>query len=219
MGLDDRDYMRERGRGQHGTRWNDRKARVEQDGAWFSEKNRGFDYQKGRAAPPRYRANWMSFVTAGLSILLVALPMYGAAKRSGYMPDFAPAKPFPESGSVTVSPLLEHRRIRSRMKITTAEANALVQLYEPETNRHLLSIYVAANDSIEVPVPSGTFRVRLIEGQTWHGPKLYFGSNTSYETVAELMSFTAARVNGVDLHRTPNGNLPTRMMITNPEPI
>ncbi|MBF5067138.1 hypothetical protein G6O45_28440, partial [Salmonella enterica subsp. enterica serovar Istanbul] len=73
--------------------------------------------------------------------------------------------------------------------IVTSEANAVVQLFDPDTNNHALSIYVAANSRVTVPVPSATYRMRLIEGQNWHGTTRYFGPNTSYETVAELMTF------------------------------
>src|SRR3546814_3144844 len=62
------------------------------------------------------------------------------------------------------------------------------------------------------PVPLGTFRLRLIEGQKWHGPVRYFGSNTSYETAAELMIFAPRAGHIIDLHRRPDGNLKTRMM-------
>lgn len=63
-----------------------------------------------------------------------------------------------------------------------------------------------------LPVPAGTYRVRLIEGRKWHGAKRYFGANTSYETVAKLIEFTPARGHIIDLHRRPRGNLETRMM-------
>ncbi|MFX7926573.1 hypothetical protein ABTK22_19720, partial [Acinetobacter baumannii] len=73
------------------------------------------------------------------------------------------------------------------------------------------------NDRIRVPVPQGTFRLRLIEGQKWHGPVRYFGSNTSYETAAELMIFAPRAGHIIDLHRRPDGNLKTRMMLSRPE--
>ncbi|WP_256580406.1 hypothetical protein, partial [Pseudomonas sp. GP01-A4] len=54
---------------------------------------------------------------------------------------------------------------RSSLTIVTSEANAVVQLFDPDTNNHALSIYVAANSRVTVPVPSATYRMRLIEGQ------------------------------------------------------
>jgi len=57
MGIDDRDYMRGRyreRRGLWGTRWNDRKSRVEQDGAWFAAKT--------VSAPVRIDPHWTDII-------------------------------------------------------------------------------------------------------------------------------------------------------------
>lgn len=62
MGIDDRDYMRERYRARSGaTKWNDRAWRVE--GTWFDPINRAHDYQrghfKGGGPPVRVRLRWL----------------------------------------------------------------------------------------------------------------------------------------------------------------
>ena len=212
MGLDDRDYMRERYRGRtNGTVWNDRKGRVE--GAWFDPKHEGSTRQRGG------RGAVLRFLPLGLSALLILIPMYADAQRSGWIPDFAKSQPFPESGSVTVASWIRPADVTSLLTVETRAANAVVQLVDPNTNRHVISIYVAANDRIRVPVPGGTFRMRLIEGQKWHGRQRYFGPSTSYETIAELMSFDARSGHIIDLHRRPDGNLKTRMMVTRPSPL
>src|SRR3546814_8642902 len=76
--------------------------------------------------------------------------------------------PFPESGSVTVASWAMHEPVSSFLTVETADSNAVVQLIDPTTGRHAISIYVSKNDRIRVPVPQGTFRLRLIEGQKWH---------------------------------------------------
>lgn len=210
MGLDDRDYMRERHRARaKETRWNDRAGRVE--GAWF-------DYQRGRFGGARSNfggmLRWLPFA---LSLLLIAIPFYGEAQRAGWLPDGTAAIPFPESGSVTVAEGATRKRITSFLTVKTADANVVVQFYDPASGRHVISVYVSKNDRIRVPVPQGTFRMRLIEGQKWHGPARYFGSNTSYETVADLMTFGSRTGHIIDLHRRPEGNLKTRMMLVRPE--
>ena len=58
--------------------------------------------------------------------------------------------------------------------------------------------------------------MRLIEGQKWHGTTRYFGPNTSYETVAELMTFEPRSGHIIDLHRRPGGNLKTQLMLSRP---
>lgn len=217
MGLDDRDYMRERYRDRvKKIRWNDRAGRVE--GAWFGPVNRSFDYQHGRFGGQRGNAGrtlrWLPFA---LSLLLIAIPLLGEAQRAGWLPDGAAAMPFPESGSVTVADQVTRKNISSFLTVETADANAVVQLYDPASGRHVISVYVSKNDRIRVPVPQGTFRMRLIEGRKWYGPARFFGSNTSYETVAELMVFRPRTGHVIDLHRRPDGNLKTRVMLTRPE--
>src|SRR3546814_8090198 len=96
MGIDDRDYMRERQRARSGsTRWNDRAGRVE--GAWFDPAIRSFDYQRGRWRGSR-RSSPVRYIPFALSLLLILIPLYGEAQRAGWLPDREAAMPFPESG-------------------------------------------------------------------------------------------------------------------------
>lgn len=105
------------------------------------------------------------------------------------------------------------------MSVKTDEANAVIQLFVRETDRHVISVYVRRHDSVVVPVPPGTYRMKLIEGDKWHGPVRYFGPSTNYETVAIPMVFTQEKGSGIDLHRSPTGNLYTAINIRNPEPL
>lgn len=221
MGLEDREYMRERRRAEArlgSASWVDQKGRVEIGGLWFGAGERGWDYQKGRyrSANGARTAQWIIWF---LSALLVVVPMIGAAKRSGWLPDLRPGIPFPVSGSVTVSPTLDVAQVTSWLTVRTSEANAVVQLLDPATDRHILSVYARKNDLVRVPAPSGTFRVRLLEGQRWHGSVRFFGPNTSFETFVQPMTFPPGVGHVIDLRRRPDGNLPTRMMIGAPEPI
>lgn len=197
MGLADRDYMRARARSRGHART-----------------------QASRHAAGRDRIVAIARVAIPVLCLLTYLvPMYGYMKRGGWMPDWKPALPFPESGSVTVARDLSRKRVSSHLAVQTSDANAVVQLFDPDTGDHALSIYVAGNDRVEVPVPRGTWRVRLVEGSKWHGPADYFGPNTSYETVVNLMTFDKGWHHRIDLRRRPDGNLPTRLMVSGPEPL
>ncbi|WP_235516796.1 hypothetical protein [Sphingomonas sp. Leaf28] len=116
MGIDDRDYMRERYRDRQrkasGTIiWNDRKARVEQPHDKHGKAvplgsdtaSRGFDYQKNRHRPKQHAQThpmqkWI-FLLCAMPILI---PAYREAKRSGWFPDRVAELPFPASGTVTV---------------------------------------------------------------------------------------------------------------------
>jgi hypothetical protein len=220
MSIDNRDYMRERRRREAAARlgsasWIDAKGRLEHSGLWIDPKESRATRRGTRARFAVHPAQkWILM----LSILATLIPFYGEAQRKGWIPDFEAAQSFPETGSVTVAGNLVGFVSKSSLTIAASAANAVVQLYQPD-NRHALSIYVGANERVEVPVPSGTYRVRLIEGQKWHGPKRFFGPNTSYEPVAALMKFEPGAGHIIDLHRRPDGNLKTRLMVTGPEPL
>lgn len=237
MGLADRDYVRERyrtrqGLGSGGKKWNDGKARVELDdgvplgsaswvgqpGPWFEAKSRGFDYRKGRwklghRSQPGTAQKWI----IALSALTFLIPAYREAKRNGWFPDLQPAVAFPRSGSVTVNRNVDPRKATARLRVVTDQTNAVVQLYDRETDEHVISVYVRRDDDVSVPVPPGTYRMQLVEGDKWHGPVRYFGPSTTYETVIQDMTFSKRQGNGVDLHRSPTGKLPTRANLTNPK--
>jgi len=168
------------------------------------------------AAHPGHQ-NWLRAIMWGLSVMLVLIPLYSDFQRKGWIPDLQAGEPFPGTGSVTVARAINRREITSRLTVITADANAIVQLFVPVPNAHVLSVYVAANSRTTIPAPAGTFRVRLIEGRKWHGTRRYFGPNTSYETVAELMTFEPRMGHILDLNRRPDGNLKTRLMLTRPE--
>jgi hypothetical protein len=202
------------------TSWNDAKARVEHGGLWFEHKNRGLDYRMSRyRRAPRFvqppLKKWI-FLLLAISILY---PMCREATRSGWLPDTGPTMAFPATGSVTVNRTVDPRTAISRMRVTTARANAVVQLYDPASDAHIISVYVRRDDDVTVPVPPGTYRVRVIEGNQWHGPVRFFGPSTSYETVARLMTFTDRQFSGVDLHRRIDGTLKTRANFGNPPPL
>ena len=230
MGLDDRDYMRDRYRQRQGAKrdvplgsasWIGQNVQpAASGGAWFEKKNRGHSYKQGRYRERRpsilRHARWL-IPTLCLSTYLV--PMYFDAKRGGWMPDLKPGIPFPESGSVTVAADLPHKRISSHLTVQTSDANAVVQLFDPESDDHVLSVYVAGNDKVDVPAPRGTYRMRIIEGRKWHGTESYFGPNTQFETVIKLMTFPKHGGAGIDLRRRIDGNLHTRPMLSDPEPL
>lgn len=251
MGIDDRDYMRERYRQRQGltsekgfwgfgkaarqaraakakqaksvplgsASWVDEKSRVEFTDPWFATKNRGFDYQRSKT---RYRGrspHLLQKCVLLLSAVSILFPAYREMKRGGWLPDMAPAVPFPPSGSVAVNKLVEPGSATSRMRVTAGPANAVVQLFDPGTDDHIISVYVRKEEDVTVPVPPGTYRMRVIEGAKWHGPVRFFGPSTTYESVARLMTFTRTHFSGIDLHRRPDGELKTRIKLGDPPPL
>lgn len=224
MGLDNRDYMRERyrkRRGLDGTRWNDRKSRVERDGLWFSAKNQGFDYQKNRGRPkrsaPSGRVGW---ALAGLAVLVgIAIPSWRDFKLAGWLPDTEPVLPFPGTGSVTVNRSVDPKSAIARLRVIAARGNALVQLHDPDTGAHVISVYARRNSDVAVPVPPGTYRVRIVEGDKWHGSRRYFGISTVSRTVSAPVHIEPHWTRVIDLHRSRWGNLRTSADLRSPKPL
>src|SRR3546814_17330160 len=92
------------------------------------------------------------------------IPLYGEAQRAGWLPDREAAMPFPESGSVTVASWAMHEPVSSLLTVETEDSNDVVQLIDPTTGRHAISLHVSKNDRIRVPVPPGQFRRRRHNG-------------------------------------------------------
>lgn len=207
MGLDDRDYMRERR-----SMSADPQRRRQRSGKGFVGSENATVYR--RMVYRQTPANW---IIAVLMVVAAFIPMLGDLKRAGWLPDPETGLPFPETGTVIVAADLPEKSVRSRMTVRASASNAVVQLYDPETGRFRMAVFVRAGEEIYTAAPLGTWQMRVVEGQKWHGPKKYFGPNTQYETVAELMEFREDLHNGIDLHRRVDGNLKTRLMIKGPE--
>lgn len=215
------EYMRERRRREAGlgsATWIDAKGRLEQTGPWFDAPNHGFDYRHGRARSAGHRephpARWWILLLLAVAVLVT---FHGAAKREAWFPDPEPGQPFPPSGSVTVARSLSPHRVTSSLEIQAGGANAVLQLFDRETRRHVLSVYVAGADRVRVPAPQGAFEMRLVEGRIWYGAARYFGPDTSYHRVLQPVMFGKGVGQIIDLRRRADGNLLTRSIMTRPE--
>ncbi|KAJ8138676.1 hypothetical protein OY671_008111, partial [Metschnikowia pulcherrima] len=79
---------------------------------------------------------------------------------------------------VTVTTAMRPGSATARLAITAGTHNAISQSSAPTTGHHVLSIFSRAGETRIVPVPPGTWRVRVIEGRTWAGPRRSFGDGT-----------------------------------------
>ncbi|MBA4044670.1 MAG: hypothetical protein C0471_09665 [Erythrobacter sp.] len=207
MGIDDRDHMRRRRKASGLFSVNGKKS-----GTRFSTSQEAVTH-----ARISYRQTPGNWTIAVLLVVGACIPMLGDLKRGGWLPDPEPGLPFPATGTVIVAPDLPEESVRSRMSVRASGSNAVVQLFHPETGRFRMAVFVRAGEEIYTAAPLGIWQMRVVEGQKWHGPTKYFGPNTQYETVAELMEFREDFHNGIDLHRRVDGNLKTRLMINGPE--
>lgn len=94
---------------------------------------------------------------------------------------------FPSSGSVTVTTALRPGAATARLAIRAGSAKAIVQLLAPQSGAHVLSIFLRAGDRRIVPVPPGTWRVCVIEGHAWDGPRRLFGPQTHIRRLPGLL--------------------------------
>lgn len=218
MGLDDREHMRERYRARTGgMKWNERVWGVK--GIWFVPVRRGSDGQRARAPLTRASAGWPPRWLVFATGVLLGLAAVWYRTNQGWSLNREPMLVFPATGSVTVNGRLDPHSATSRMKVTAGKANAVVQLFTPGSDLHILSVYVRAGDSVSVPVPPGVFRMRLIEGRRWYGQADFFGPFTRFETVRDLQSFTEHQGGGIDLRRTLQGTMKTRTERRSPPPL
>ena len=225
MGLSDRDYMRDRYRKQGGAAsipvWNDKKGRVEREdvplgsASWVGKNTEFDEYDRiamryGRRRRTRTgRAGWTPALR-GLIPILCLVPV-AIGSKSNVSDD--------EVEQVRARIFRFDPDGKNRAVYASGIRNPVGLAVDPRTGAHALSVFVAANDDIDVPAPAGRWRMRIVEGQKWHGPKDFFGPNTQFETVAKLMDFPARGGNGINLHRRFDGNLPTRQMLTGPDPL
>ena len=195
MGIDDRDYMRERYARRRGLNWNDKLGRVEQgdpDTVLPIPAN-GPARLARRPRPPAQFANdpespinstvqsiALLILIAGLALVLIWWAISAWFKNK--------YRTFPPSGSVTVSSILSPRTATSKLRIKTGRRQAIVQLLTPETGNHVISIFMQPNQSRDVPVPPGTWRLRVIKGEEQRLRMIC-------EDVDELVENTAPRQN------------------------
>ena len=206
MGIDDRDYMRERYR-----------LRAKAGTPWFAEKNRGYDYQRGRYRPRTFDGGKvMRLLPLALSALLILIPAVGDLFRGGWLPDSREEMPFPASGDVTVNRSVDPATATARFRVVTADANAVAQLYTM-TDEHIFSVFVRKNDDVTTMVPPGRYRLKVAEGQRWYGPDHFFGKSMTFEEAVKDVELEHRGGSGIDLNRRLDGKMPTRPKWDDPE--
>lgn len=175
MGLVDRDYMGENFVKNPGLRWNDQRSRIEMDSAVIQQPVRM------PADPVR---GWIRLIVIALFVggaggLIIGLV---AMRRDAKLP-------FPQSGSVTVANSYEPGHLMSKLDVRSGSDNAVLQFYDVETRSHVMSIYMAAHEKRLVPLPVGTYALRIAYGSDWYGFKNLFGKSTKFVLVRRQLAF------------------------------
>lgn len=225
MGIDDRDYMRERTRKRlQGGAFDAKKHRFNYgSGRWNHEESLELQRERITGRRRRKTSNGSRFLTPGpvlavaFAAVLVAkgLPVFQDVRRHGYLPDFATGQAFPESGEFKVRGR-QARGGTARFTIAAGDHNAVVQLVASD-GIPVFMTFVRMNEMAAVLAPHGTWTLRLIEGDTWYGEEQLFGFNTVVEDSKELMTFGPGEEHIIDLRRRFNGNLETKTNWRSPD--
>ena len=221
MGIDDRDYMRDRYRQRQGlgsgrTEWNDKKGREQlrenRHGAvplgsgswigegWFDEINRGHTYQKRRYRPRQSKTKKTSSFRSFLADVVLRLGFAIAVPYAMYLiyvatiiPAFKGLMlvPFPDHGSVYVTPQTDIERRQGLIRFKAPEGvanNYVVMLHDINRGHDVLGIFVASGRRTKTPIPVGTYRVRIAQGNpaTWRGFDKLFGATVVRELLQPL---------------------------------
>lgn len=150
----------------------------------------------------------------GLLVLFYATHFLIDAKRNAWFPDFDSARTFPETGTVSVrEDALSSDRL-APLTVVASRDDAVIQLLDTASDP-AFTLFVQRETTAVTRAPSGLWRLRIIEGQKWHGPVKFFGPNTNTErALADFDLRSKGHV--IDLRRSPDGNLHTRPELTSP---
>ena len=159
MGLEDRDYPRERRRREArlgSTSWIDAKARVEHGGLLFDTTDQGFDYRFGKrraaAASRPAGARWLLLLAAAVRLI----PLAWDGNWSGWKPDPEPAKSFPQFESVAVSRKVDPRTATSRLRVAAGQSERSFSFSHRRVTARSSRCSSEAEDDVTVPLPPST---------------------------------------------------------------
>lgn len=212
MGLDDRDYMRDRARQRAGHfrkpidmefnyttgRWEEPKPKRASRRPTSKARTRGF----------RFLTPWTMSIAA-VALLLsyyyikTARELAGHANRAFY----EQPQPFPQSGEFKVRGA-QARQATAHFAITAGDRNAVVELVRPDGTTVFMT-FVRMNEMAGVLVPQGTWTLRLAVGETWYGEKYMFGYSGAFADSRRPIIIGPGEGRILDLRHVFNGNLET----------
>lgn len=194
MGIDDRDYMRERDKSKD---WSMGTRRV-------SQSSNG-------------ERQWFSKVVVWLVTFLILFTVFKKLdNRGNHKPERASvAADFPITGEVRWFIATSDEPGRSGPLTITgfrdARSNVIVRLDNWDTRTLVAMIPIRGGETASIQVPLGRYRLMYSANPAWHGETQLFGD--VQETVEPLEFYrTGAQVIGhtVDLNNRPDGNLKTK---------
>lgn len=203
MGLDDRDYMRDRNRNR------------DTNGPW----------RKGkllvRPAPYSFLKKLLVFAAAifVLTSFFKHFPpdQFVSKLKAGFQSSSQVA-PLPATGNVTLYQLGQSAPAVAAFKVTAKPSRAgvshLVKLVDAGSGQPVLSVFVRSGESAELKVPLGSYKINIATGEQWYGETKLFGKKMVVTQGMTAMVFYAEQ-NSITGHTLTlddviDGNYPTR---------
>ena len=189
MGIDDRDYMRNR-QSRHA--------------------NANYHPKQFRSKPDQFQsAKWKKLIAGMLVLLALAMGFK-------YLLEHKSSVPFPQTGDVQWFVQNQNEKL-ARLSIAAPpglKLNYAIQLDHWSDRSPVVTIYVRAGETAIALVPLGRYRVTIAKGKYWQGSGKNFGfSGDTREAVAPLEFYqTGNTVVGhtIELDKSLSGNMETR---------
>lgn len=123
--------------------------------------------------------------------------------------------PLPVSGlyqQLALSARFESAGGLPALRITAPnEASYFIKLTLSTELHPLFTMFVRAGETAEVPVPFGTYQIKMASGSQWYGKRNLFGPDTGYTKIDMPMDFdlqgTQLRGHEITLSKVRDGNL------------
>jgi hypothetical protein len=203
MGLDGRDYMRDRNwnRGTNGP----------------SRKGKLLVYP----APHSFLKKLFVFAAAILvltSFFKHFLPDQITSKWKAVFQSSSQVAPLPPTGNVTLYQLGQSAPAVASFKVTAKPSRAgishLVKLVDVGSGQPVLSVFVRSGESADLKVPLGSYKINIATGEQWYGETKLFGKKMVVEQGMRPLVFYAEQnsIMGqtLTLDNVIDGNYPTR---------
>jgi len=210
MGIQDRDYMRERHRGAEpgATPASSRKSR----GEWLVGGmivGAAFvllcllaiplwrlwgphDWRPAEESPPS-QPNAQQAPSSLPTPLQNILPETGGKSDpvASILPQAKPAQPFPSAGSVVAfQELAGQAKAGFTIDATaTGRTHHVIKVEEWNTQRPVLMTFVPGSTTVKVDLPLGIYRIKIASGDTWYGMDELFGPGTRVQTGEKPLQF------------------------------
>ncbi len=100
--------------------------------------------------------------------------------------------------------------------------NYYVELLDWQSGKIVTTAFVRFNETLEIPVPYGSYKLRYAEGLEWYGDKNMFGSQDMYEMTekfsetATQLDFDETRGHDIGFHCS-NGNSGRKRVTKSPQ--